>query len=85
MIMLALLFIYALTINPPPLGHQDADNSTSDIKGSKVSDISEEQFKGNMMPPEEYEEYEEDYYDGTFYEYPCAERSPRIPCFEEID
>jgi hypothetical protein len=84
MIMLVLLFICALTVNPLPPSQQDA-SSSSDIKGSKVSDISEEQFKGNMMPPEEYEEYEEDYYDGTFYEYPCAERSPRIPCFEEID
>jgi hypothetical protein len=34
---------------------------------------------------EKYEEYEEDYYDGTFYEYPCRDRSPRIPCFEAVD
>ena len=37
------------------------------------------------IPIERYEEYEEDYYDGTFYEYPCRDRSPRVPCLETID
>ena len=59
------------------------------ICGTQVevdAEIPDEDLMGSMgVPPGEYEEYEEDYYDGTFYEYPCRDRSPRVPCFEEVD
>jgi hypothetical protein len=58
---------------------------------TEVRQESEEDYAKRTMPgnktrvTEPYEEYEEDYYDGTFYEYPCRDRSPRVPCFETLD
>jgi len=65
---------YGLTIMPSP------------EVPSTEEDIVKQAFPGNKTRvTEPYEEYEEDYYDGTFYEYPCRDRSPRVPCFETLD
>ena len=56
-----------------------------------VKTESEENYAQRTMPGnktgivEPYEEYiEEDYYDGTFREYPCGDRSPRSNCIERV-
>ena len=83
-----LIIILWAILSTSQVKHADEPKPKAKIQ---VQHKSEEDNANRTMPgnntrvTEPYEEYEEDYYDGTFYEYPCRDRSPRVPCFETLD
>jgi hypothetical protein len=62
-----------------------AEPTDGPVKTESEEDYAQRTIPGNKTGiVEPYEEYEEDYYDGTFREYPCADRSPRSNCIERV-
>ena len=66
------------------LSHGYAPNTDEPAKAETEEDYAQRTMPGNETRIEPYEEYEEDYYDGTFREYPCGDRSPRSNCIERV-